>query len=146
MLILLDYLQLRSGSGVPILADCERSIHHLHNHRKPPENWILALRSFLATCKGSIEVAESWIPDQQRDGDLYIMDELDDGTATAGELKLANEVRMYKRVITLSDLVSIDGTTIVAEVMVPITSSIYALEPMTLRRALLSLSSQHQYM
>lgn len=45
------------------------------------------------------------------------MDALNDGNAMAGELKLANEVRLYKKVITLADLVSMDGTTIVAEAL-----------------------------
>ena len=47
------------------------------------------------------------------------MDELDDGTASASDLKLANEVRMYmyKHVIKLADLDSIDGKTIVAEAL-----------------------------
>ena len=43
------------------------------------------------------------------------MDALNDGSTSAADLTLANEVRMYKRVVTIADLVTIDGKTITAD-------------------------------
>mmetsp|Transcript_8743 Transcript_8743/g.24664 ORF Transcript_8743/g.24664 Transcript_8743/m.24664 type:complete len:187 (+) Transcript_8743:146-706(+) len=110
MLILLDHLQLRAGVGWPILSRCSSEIPHLHKLEKAPSDWILALQSFLHTCgDGALEVADAWLPELQRLGDVFIMEALNDGSATAAELTLANEYRMYKNVLTLADITSIDG-------------------------------------
>ena len=115
MLILLDHLQLRAGTSWPILSNCSVEIPHLHKLSKEPYDWILAIRSFLHTCDGSMEVADAWVPPLQREGDVHIMDVLNDGTATAAELSLANEFRMHKRVVTLADIVDVSGKSIMPE-------------------------------
>ncbi len=74
------------------------------------DGWLLHLRQRLAHLNGSIWVEEAWTPKLQRVGDASIMEALTNlSDVTTGELIAANNCRMYLRVITLSDIVTLDG-------------------------------------
>lgn len=70
---------------------------------------------YLTDFHGSMEMADAWVPPLQREGDTHIIDALDDGSATAAKLSLANEFRMHLNFVTLADIVDIEGKSIMPE-------------------------------
>jgi hypothetical protein len=102
--IVLSRVQLYSGLCTPFLEDCSIKLRHME------DGWLLHLRQRLAHLNGSIWVEEAWTPKLQRVGDSSIMEALTNlPDVTTGELIAANNWRMYLRVITLSDIVTLDG-------------------------------------
>jgi hypothetical protein len=102
--IVLSRVQLYSGLCTPFLEDCSIKLRHME------DGWILHLRQRLAHLNGSIWVEEAWTPKLQRVGDISIMEALTNlSDVTTGELIAANNCRMYLRVITLSDIATLDG-------------------------------------
>ena len=61
-------------------------------------------------------IKDQWAPAIQRERDRSIMERFCKlskskcGGATAGQLRMANEVRIWLRVITVADLVNVGGT------------------------------------
>ena len=82
------------------------------------DGWLIHLRQRLKHLNGSIWVEGAWKPKLQRVGDVSIMDALSNlADVTTGELTAANNCRMYLRVITLSDIVTLDGRMIDKELI-----------------------------
>jgi Reverse transcriptase (RNA-dependent DNA polymerase) len=93
----INYIQLQSGVGNPIMASRD-NISYL------PKNWILHLRNFLLEVNARIEISELWSPSPQRESDQYIMESFKKLCLSRSALKELNNWRMYYQVIFLSEL------------------------------------------
>jgi hypothetical protein len=72
--------------------------------------WIPALRRFLSTINGQIELDRLYIPALQRHGDEHIMDKVvDSGAFSTTQLQQINRCRLYLDVSTVSDLKTANG-------------------------------------
>ena len=83
---------------------------HLEN------GWLSHVRETLTELKGSVFIKDQWTPSLQRSGDKSIMETFckipkQPGTSN-GRLRIANEVRIWLRVITIADRVNVGGTCI----------------------------------
>jgi hypothetical protein len=105
--IVLSQVQLYSSLCTLFLEDCSTKLRHIEY------GWLLHLWQRLTHLNGSIWVEGAWKQKLQRVGDASIMDALTNlADVTTRELIAANNCRMYLRVITLSDIVTLDGRTI----------------------------------
>jgi hypothetical protein len=72
--------------------------------------WIPAVKTFLATIGGQIELDRNYILALQRHGDEHIMDKVvDSGAFTALQLQQINRCQLYLDVSTVSDLTTANG-------------------------------------
>lgn len=104
IIVTLDSIQLLAGFGSPILEDVSQPINYLGN------SYFLSLRKRLAEIQASLWIEEVWRPKLQREGDHFLMDYFTriPGITTT-DLRKANAVRLYMRVLTISDLVDPTG-------------------------------------
>jgi hypothetical protein len=102
--VALAWVQYQSGRSLPILTDVHTTLPYL------TARWIPALRTFLATIDGQIELDRNYIPALQRHGDEHIMDKVvDSGAFTTLQLQQINRCRLYLDVSTVSDLTTANG-------------------------------------
>ena len=104
LLVLIDNLQLYSGFVRPIFNCMDLPIHYLE------KGFVSALRERMRVIDMAFWIEECWKPPLQREGDASIMEEFVkiQGISKA-DLEKANLVRIYLRVITISDLVHPNG-------------------------------------
>jgi len=95
--------QLHSGLLRPILEDT-RSCPWIAT------GWVSSLRQFLHTIHGQIKLADPWTLPSQRHHDRHLMDDISQLQISHRELQLLNNVCMYLRVTTLSELSNQTGT------------------------------------
>ena len=117
MLNVLDQLQLLSGRGtalleapepLPTMRPNKRYNIHYWYHLGP--GWFVTMRDFLHYIHGSILIPGAWKPILTRANDVAIMDAiLEDHSPTQKQLAMVNSVRIWLRVITLSDIADIKG-------------------------------------
>eukprot|EP00957_Ditylum_brightwellii_P067231 5102107-Ditylum_brightwellii.AAC.1 len=82
-MIALSFTQLISGSGFAYLNEVTA------NRSYVPPLWLGCIRSFLASCKGSMIIADAWAPEIQRRHDKILIDVFVDshpGDATLNKL------------------------------------------------------------
>lgn len=65
----------------------------------------------------TIKVWEGWTVERGRNGDRAIMDEVIRLGASRQECRMVNKCRMYLRVLTVADVVMVDGEWLEEEVM-----------------------------
>jgi hypothetical protein len=105
--IVLSRAQLYSGICTPFLEDCRTNLRHME------EGWLLHLQRRLSALNGSIWVENPWTPKLQRVVDVSLMEALSQlDSVKKADLITANNCRMYLRVITLSDITTMDGRAI----------------------------------
>ena len=82
------------------------------------KGFISSLRERMRSIDMSFWIEEAWTPPLQREGDESLMERfsLIEGITT-GELTMANEVRIYLRVITIADLTHPNGKYIPDEML-----------------------------
>ena len=117
MINTLSQLQLLSGQRRCLLENPEPLPRHrqrrgqnLYRWYHLGQGWLLSLRHYLYVIKGRIILDDAWTPELVRENDETIMDAfLGRCDSTEYELALANSVRLYLRVLTLSDITSMNG-------------------------------------
>jgi hypothetical protein len=103
----LNAAQLVSGWESPLLEATSPHLKYL------PRGWILHLREMLQTYGAILWVEKAWRPRKQRQGDTAIMEGFSNHPdITDNMLLLANEYRMWMRVIFISELANVDGDSI----------------------------------
>eukprot|EP00957_Ditylum_brightwellii_P063349 4808688-Ditylum_brightwellii.AAC.1 len=82
------------------------------NRSYVPASWLGHLRTFLRIYKGKITIPHAWLPAPQRQHNQILMDvfcRLKPSTLT---LERLNAVRLYPGALTLSDIATDDGKSI----------------------------------
>jgi hypothetical protein len=112
LLISLSYLQLAVGSATSVFTllptTYERWIDNC---------WLVSFWTFLHRLQLDIRIAKHWCPQLTRRDDKVLMDYLIELGYTASTLGALNRCRLYLQIITLSDIVSADGSSIMDEVL-----------------------------
>jgi hypothetical protein len=95
-------------ASLPLMMVPSMSIPHLESV------FLQSTRSFLSQIDGQIEVDESFIPPVQREHDEYLMDiALTSNEFTKSELRLINYCRLYIQSVTVSDITTAQGDTLI---------------------------------
>ena len=78
--------------------------------------WRTHIRGRLLALDGAIWIEDVWVPPPQREGDKLIMEDIAKlpGIRKKDIIK-SNNVRLYLRVITISDMTTVDGKAIDAD-------------------------------
>jgi len=107
ILVTLDHVQLLSGFTTPVMQNTANRIDYIGT------SYLVEMRHRLLEIEGTIWIEHAWTPPLQRQRDKSIMERF---TAipriTTGQLKQANTVRLYLRVISIADLTDPEGSTI----------------------------------
>ena len=102
----LEWTQLLCGISTMFLQDVTTAIPYVRN-------WFTDLRCFLQRIGGSITTAESYQPAQlQREKDVFLMDKILQHISSKSSLILINRVRIWLRVMTLSEITTVDSQNI----------------------------------
>ena len=110
ILVVVNAFQLASGFESPVLENTELPIKYVGL------GWIPHLRNMLRAINAGVWLERAWRPKRQRQYDRSIMETfVSDPLITPLMLELANELRLWLRVIFISELVTIDGRWIDAE-------------------------------
>ena len=111
--ITLLQLQLQSGFIEPLLESPKSHAPHLE------KDWITHVRDRLAKLNACIAVENAWVPLLQRVHDAPLMAAFSNLKAKSSisdsRLTIANEVRMWLKVVTISELADVDGACISPE-------------------------------
>ena len=104
MLVTLDMLQLASGLSQPVMEHTETPIVYVG------PSFFVAIRSHLAEFGAALWIEDVWRPQRHRVNDAFLMDKfvLIPGI-TRSELRQANAVRMYMRIMTIADIAHPSG-------------------------------------
>ncbi|KAI2505035.1 hypothetical protein MHU86_9391 [Fragilaria crotonensis] len=98
------WTQLSVGMSYPILERTQDSLPHLE------AKWIGSLRQFLGSISASIYLDDSYVPQPQRENDIYLMDAIvHSDRFTPTEIRKLNYCRLYLQVVTLSDITKPNG-------------------------------------
>jgi hypothetical protein len=111
LLISLSYLQLAVGSSV--------NVFHLSpkNYGRWVDScWLVSFWTFITKLKLQVSVADQWIPSLTRAHDKNLMDYFVGLGYSPAILGTLNRCRLYLQIITLSDIVSADGSCIITDV------------------------------
>eukprot|EP00957_Ditylum_brightwellii_P119129 9087203-Ditylum_brightwellii.AAC.2 len=98
-MITLSYAQLVAGSSEPYLQEV------IANRSYVPTSWLINIRTFLRTCKGSILIPDLWLLRLQQDFDKILMDVFEGSKPSDTTLEKLNTVRLYLGTLTLADIV-----------------------------------------
>jgi hypothetical protein len=105
----LNAYQMVSGFVSPVLENCKIPIEYAG------KGWIPNLREMFKDIDAGIWIENAWAPEKQRQHDRAIMEELAQSSdLTRQTLELANEFRLWLRVIFISELADVDGKAIPA--------------------------------
>ena len=104
--IVVEWYQLHAGIQESALKFTDR-IGYVHCP------WIGELREFMRKTKTHMVCPSLWTPKPQREGDECIMNKLRGKTGL--KLERVNSVRLYHKVLYVSDITSMDGKTIINE-------------------------------
>ncbi len=104
MLLQLQWMQLFAGTSSPLL-ETDKEIPYL------PRCWLQALHSMLIHTTVKIRISKTWLPKPRRINDHVIMDYVRHNLPKE-YWAAVNQCRLYLKVVTFSDLVTFDGTTI----------------------------------
>ena len=109
MLISLSHAQLEAGVGYHLLDHSSTTIPHL------TDCWIAGLRRFLGRHSISIHLRQAKMVQLARESDQYIMELAMETGFTTGQLTDINLVRLFLRVVTLSDISTATGAHLAPE-------------------------------
>eukprot|EP00957_Ditylum_brightwellii_P108558 8280188-Ditylum_brightwellii.AAC.1 len=105
-MIALNYVQLVAGSGAPFLSEVKENRSYML------DSWLGHLQTFLCQCKGKITTPHAWIPAPQREYNQIPMDVFYSLKPSTLTIERLNTVRLYLGALTLSDIVTDDGKSI----------------------------------
>ena len=103
MMLNLDWTQLYSGRGTPVLQSKDE-ISYI------PDNWFIHFREFLLSVSGAIKIPNAWYPVRERVGDAVLMDEFQKIGLLPAQLRLVNNWRIFFKATLLSDITNAAGT------------------------------------
>ena len=103
-LIAISWGQFLSGVNYPILSNPRPALPHLD-----PMVWISQVRDFLGSLDCHIELSQTFLPELQRENDLFLMEHALTQQYGENQLRLLNACRIFLGVTLLSDIVSADG-------------------------------------
>ena len=99
LIVTLDSLQLLTGLSGPVLESTTSYINYVG------DSYFLTLWTHLAQIGASLWIEDIWRPTLQRENNEFIMDRFTQIPGiTRAELRQANAVRLYMRVLTIADL------------------------------------------
>jgi hypothetical protein len=93
----INHIQLHTGIGEHVFMS-QKDISYI------PMNWLLHIRHFLLETKATLDIQYLWLPKIQCQNDQFIMEEFIAMTASAAELVILNNWRIYYKVLLLSEL------------------------------------------
>jgi len=102
--------QLHAGLSKPILEDT-RPCPWI------PARWFNSIRQFLHTTNSQVILDKLWTIQHRRHFDRHLMEEFIQCNLTTRELQLINNVRLYLRVTTLSEISNHSGTHVLQQYM-----------------------------
>ena len=111
-MIAISWAQLLAGTSTPIFQETSIKLPQLD-----PMVWIPAIRDFLNKINGSLEMAETFVPDLQRENDCFLMDDVVSGSYRPTEIKYISACRLYLGVTLMSDIATADGNEIRPEIL-----------------------------
>lgn len=104
IVVTLDSLQLASGLSRPLMEYPTAEVNYLG------DSYFLHIRSQLAEINASLWIEDVWRPTPHREHDAFLMDQfIRIPGITRADLKQANAVRMYLRVLTIADMADPSG-------------------------------------
>ena len=104
IIVTLDSIQLYAGLQYPLLEHPGLPVNYAG------KSFFLSFRQRLANINASLWIEDVWKPQPQREGDQFIMELfIRIPGITAAELRRANAVRLYLRVLTIADLADSTG-------------------------------------
>lgn len=104
IIVTLDTLQLASGLSQPLMEYPSTPISYIG------ASYFLHIREQLAEINASLWIEDVWKPQPHREHDEFIMDKfLQIPGITNGELRQANAVRLYMRILTIADIADPSG-------------------------------------
>jgi hypothetical protein len=106
----MTYLQLLSGSGQFFLNQSEKAFRWLD------PGWLQSLWAFTSRYSLTFLYPNGWIPTKSRENDLFLMEEFFKQHIPVAHMRILNRCRLYLQVITLSDISTADGHTILPEI------------------------------
>ena len=107
ILVTLDHVQLLTGLTTPVMQYTASKIDYIGT------SYLVEMRRRLSDIEGTIWIEHAWVPSLQRQRDESLMARFTTiPRITIGQLKQANTVRLYLRVITIADLTDPEGSTI----------------------------------
>ena len=105
--ITVAWAQYCAGTSWSIFADNSTKLPHLECC------WLSSMRQYLNTVGATLELDETYIPELQSHGDMFIMDEvLASHSFKPFQIRMVNYCRMYLRVTTLADITTAKGDAI----------------------------------
>jgi len=129
--ISLSYLQLVIGSCTSLFA-----LPHRKYSSWLESSWLVSLWYFLDKVKLAVILTRQWLPILPRHADIALMDHFIRQGYKASQLIRLNCCRIYLQVITLTDIVSADGTCIIPDFFIGL--------PLTDRKSTLQWHSQQR--
>jgi hypothetical protein len=107
--IALTYVQLLSGSSKNFLNKSYSTFSWLD------WGWVTSLWHFISTTFLSFFYPGMWLPTAPREGDIFLMEYFTSQRLPKAVHRVLNACRLYLRVITLSNIASVDGRYIAPE-------------------------------
>jgi hypothetical protein len=107
ILITISHLQLWVGSAKTFFA-----LPYPHYALWIHHNWLMAIWKHTVQLQMQVEVEHHWLPKLLREHDLMLMDFFMTLNFSPSQLQLINRCRLFLQVLTLSDITSADGRTI----------------------------------
>ena len=101
--ISLSYTQMEAGSHSPIL-----STDHNVWGKYTTTTWLTDLWHFMGECKVTLEINNSWTYTPPRKHDRFLIELIEDSTLDDKTKKILNQVRIFLKILTLSDMVIIN--------------------------------------
>jgi hypothetical protein len=106
----MTYLQLLSGSGNLFLNQPE------HKFRWLEPGWLQSVWAFTSRYSFTFLYPAGWIPKKPREHDVFLMEAFNKQNIPISYLKILNCCRLYLQVITMSDISTADGLTILPDI------------------------------
>jgi len=116
--ISLSSLQLAVGSTTSILQlDATKYSAWIEN------TWLLSLCKFLSKINLEVQLLDQWLPTVVREHDVVLMDFFIAQGYNSSQLRRLNRCRIYLQAITLADITSANGSTIIPDILsgIPLT-------------------------
>eukprot|EP00957_Ditylum_brightwellii_P105597 8050926-Ditylum_brightwellii.AAC.1 len=105
-MIALSYTQLVAGCSLLYLQEVAS------NRSYVPTSWLGNIRTFLQLCNGKLIILNAWLPHTQCEHDQVLMDVFESAKPSPTILEQLNMVQLYLGVLTLADIASDDGQSI----------------------------------
>jgi hypothetical protein len=116
--ISLSYLQLAVGSTTSVLSLPSKTYVSWID-----SCWLVSFWVFLSRLQIQVHLTQHWLPVISWQNDMVLMDHFITQGYSAAALGTLNRCRLYLQVITLSDIVSADGSCIISDILhgIPLT-------------------------